>query len=120
MLILFAAGNNDGNLNTIGSPGNAKNVVTVGALAHGNSPFEANFSNRGPTDDGRMKPDIMATGANIESAAGNESNSTTITLPSRATLGGTSMSTPITAGSSALMRQYYTDGFYPTGCCKPR
>ena len=115
MLILFAAGNDGASENSIGSPGVSKSVLTVGALRHGNSSFVANFSNRGPTDDGRMKPDIMATGTEIESVRGNELNNTSIHFPSRTTLSGTSMSTPITAGGSALMRQYYTDGFYPTG-----
>ena len=115
MIILFAAGNDGSAANTIGSPGNAKNVTTVGALNHGNSSIVVGFSSRGPTDDGRLKPDIMATGTAIESAGGDTNNTTVDANPSRATLSGTSMSTPITAGSTALLRQYFTDGFYPTG-----
>ncbi len=115
MIILFAAGNDDGQVNSTSSPGNAKNVTTVGALLHGNSSSVAFFSNKGPTDDGRLKPDISATGSSIESAAGDSNNSNTIDAPSRRTTSGTSMSTPITAGSTALLRQYFTDGFYPTG-----
>ncbi len=115
MLILFSAGNDGPSLDTIGSPGTSKNVLTVGALLHGNSPIAVSFSSRGPTDDGRLKPDIMATGTSIESAAGDSSTNSTIESPSRKSISGTSMSTPITAGSSALVRQYYTEGFYPTG-----
>ena len=119
LLILFSAGNNDGPVNSTGSPGNAKNVLTVGALGHGNSTFVAGFSNRGPTDDGRIKPDITASGSSIESARGDLLNDNNISAPSRATKSGTSMSTPITAGGAALVRQYYTDGFYPTGVANP-
>ena len=115
MIILFAAGNDDGQVNSVSSPGNAKNVVSVGALLHGNSTSVASFSNKGPTDDGRLKPDISATGSSIESAAGDTNNANVIDAPSRRTTSGTSMSTPITAGGTALLRQYFTDGFYPTG-----
>lgn len=115
MLIVFAAGNDGPDENTISSPGNAKNVLTVGMLNHGNSLAIQALSSRGPTDDGRLKPDIIATGAQIESAAGDTNTTTNIEPPLRQTLTGTSMATPITAGSSALVRQYFTDGFYPTG-----
>lgn len=115
MIILFAAGNDDGQVNSTSSPGNAKNVTTVGALLHGNSSSVASFSNKGPTDDGRLKPDLSATGSSIESASGDSNNSNVIDSPSRRSTSGTSMSTPITAGATALLRQYFTDGFYPTG-----
>jgi hypothetical protein len=115
MIILFAAGNDDGQVNSTSSPGNAKNVTTVGALLHGNSSSVAGFSNKGPTDDGRLKPDLSATGSSIQSAAGDSNNSNVVDSPSRRTTSGTSMSTPITAGSTALLRQYFTDGFHPSG-----
>ncbi len=116
MIIAIAAGNDDGFNNTTGSPANAKSALTVGALGHGNSTSVAGFSNRGLTDDGRLKPDIAATGSSIQSAAGDSNNSSTIDPnPSRTSKSGTSMSTPITAGTTALLRQYFTDGFFPTG-----
>lgn len=115
MIILFAAGNDDGFSGTTSSPGNSKNGLTVGALNHGDSDSVAGYSNGGPTDDGRLKPDISATGTSIGSAAGDSNNSNTIDAPSRRSTSGTSMATPITAGATALLRQYFTDGFYPTG-----
>lgn len=115
MLIVFAAGNDGPQDNTIGSPANAKNALSVGALGHGNLRSPTAFSSRGPTDDGRIKPDIMATGSAIESAENDNENTGEISAPSRTTKSGTSMATPITSGAAAMVRQYYTDGFYPTG-----
>ena len=112
MAIFFAAGN-DGSPMTIESPANAKNVVSVGALNHGNSLLVANFSSGGPTADGRIKPDVMAPGVGISSALGDAShtsNNCSVQL-----LSGTSMATPTAAGASVLLRQYFADGFYPTG-----
>jgi hypothetical protein len=83
MVIVFAAGNNgNGGPNTVGSPSTGKNVITVGA-SENVQPFGgadhcniddtgANnasdiifFSSRGPTFDGRKKPDIMLPGTHV-------------------------------------------------------
>ena len=113
MAIFFSAGNAGPGANSIGSPGNSKNAVTVGALGHGNSTTVAGFSSRGPTDDGRRKPDIMAPGSSTVSAAGDASH-TSNNCGTKA-LSGTSMSCPTTAGGAALLREYFEDGYYPTG-----
>src|SRR5207253_5877177 len=78
--IVVAAAGNGGDLpGTITSPGSAVQAITVGATAdwsaptsapyHAEGPFLAWFSSRGPTLDGRTKPDIVAPGVNIGSAA---------------------------------------------------
>jgi len=115
-LVLFSAGNS-GNFgpDTIGAPATAKNALTVGALQHGNSTSVVGFSSRGPTDDGRTKPDIQAPGTGIRSAAGDTVNDGNIEPGSISTKSGTSMSTPTVAGATAMLRQYFTEGFYPTG-----
>jgi hypothetical protein len=115
MIILFASGNSGPSANTIGTPATAKNVTTIGYLGHGNSTTINNLSSRGPTDDGRLKPDMTATGTSIQSAAGDTNNSNVIESPQITSKSGSSMATPITAGSTALLRQYFMDGFFPSG-----
>ena len=79
------------------------------------------FSSRGPTDDGRIKPDVVAPGSNILST---KSQAQYVSGGWGAGpngyyqyMGGTSMATPLTAGAVALIRQFYTDikGITPSG-----
>jgi len=115
LIFVVAAGNSGSGANTIGSPGNAKNALTVGALNHGNSTTTAGFSSRGPTDDQRVKPDIMAPGVAISSALGNTNNAGTEQTGTTQAIDGTSMATPTISGSLALLRQYFDNGWYPRG-----
>ncbi|HEX3130208.1 MAG TPA: S8 family serine peptidase, partial [Thermoanaerobaculia bacterium] len=113
-LIFFAAGNSGPGTGTVGSPSTAKNGVSVGATLRGTSANSmASFSSCGPTTDGRIKPDITVPGSSIVSA-NNDINVTTNNCGT-ITMSGTSMATPGAAGLTALIRQYYTDGWYPTG-----
>jgi hypothetical protein len=85
--------------------GNAKNVLTVGALV-----FEVSgdleisdmstFSGWGPTDDGRIKPDIVARGVDVLSSIA--TNNTAYGL-----LDGTSMAAPAVTASLELLLQHY-------------
>lgn len=115
LLFVVAAGNSGPGTKTTGSPGNAKNALTVGALGHAGSTTIASFSSRGPTQDGRLKPDIMAPGSSTVSASGDSNTTGTIEPPISKPMSGTSMATPTLAGNAALMRQYFSDGFYPRG-----
>ncbi|WP_158599212.1 S8 family serine peptidase [Methanohalophilus sp. RSK] len=119
MLILFAAGNDGENGNyTIGSPATAKNILAIGATENlrpekgpgGDDPDEiAYFSSRGPTADGRIKPDLVAPGTWIISTRSSEAVYKSILDENYAYMGGTSMATPLAAGTAALVRQYYND-----------
>jgi serine protease AprX len=70
-------------------------------------------SGRGPTDDGRIKPDLVAPGANILSTKSRyDPESTTIggALAGKyAIKSGTSMATPLAAGAAVLVREWYAD-----------
>ncbi|NJL28316.1 MAG: S8 family serine peptidase, partial [Thermoanaerobaculia bacterium] len=113
-LLLFAAGNSGPGTTTVYSPSTGKNVVSVGATLRGTSAESmASFSSCGPSADGRIKPDITMPGSSIVSA--NSDNNTGSNNCNTLSLSGTSMASPATAGAAALVRQYFTDGFYPTG-----
>ncbi len=95
---VVAAGNSGPAKYTVGSPAAATNVITVGAMADcGEAGFSlAYFSSRGPTADGRTKPDIASPGVNIMAADSGTTNG-------YISMSGTSMATPYTAGTVALM-----------------
>jgi hypothetical protein len=118
LLIAIAAGNNGtccaDSGGAVGSPGLAKNALTVGASGAGTAGEDAaSFSSRGPIFDNRTKPDVMAQGDGIVSAAsdGNAASSSCATC----TMSGTSMATPTAAGLAALVREYLNRGFHPSG-----
>jgi hypothetical protein len=118
MVFVVSAGNNGPGATTTGSPGNAKNTITVGMLGHAGSTTVNGGSSRGPTADGRRKPDIMAPGSSTISALGDSTNNGTPEAPATQALTGTSMAAPTISGNMALMRQFFVDGFYPGGARK--
>ena len=61
----------DGPFHTIGAPASCKNTLAIGATFNaefGHEDAVASFSSRGPTFDGRIKPDILAPGFRLSSA----------------------------------------------------
>lgn len=148
MLVVFAAGNNGADLNkdgridemSLGSPGTAKNCLTVGAsknlIADGgiqaqisklnegrtlwaaeplasskmsdNDRGLAPFSSRGPTKDGRLKPDVVAPGTNILGVKSHQDGASSLWgffSKDYTWSGGTSMAAPLTAGAAGITRQ---------------
>jgi subtilisin family serine protease len=100
-VICVAAGNSGPSPGTVGPPGCARQVITVGASNDDDTLLEA--SSRGPTADGRAKPDVVFPGAGIIScrAAGTSLGSALNSAYSEAS--GTSMATPHASGVSALL-----------------
>ncbi len=113
MLVCFAAGNSGPGGSTVHPPGTAKNILTLGATSNATgATIIADFSSRGPCDDTRMKPTVLAPGYFLYSSAGTSTNT-------YIGMAGTSMSTPCAAGNAALVREYFARGFYPTGDSTP-
>jgi subtilisin family serine protease len=110
-LPIFAAGN-AGNMGyfSVGSPGLAKNTLTIGAAQNPhtdgfNEYNMAYFSSIGPTFDNRIKPEVVAPGYFTWSArASQDGTSNTCSMLSMA---GTSMATPTVSGNTALVREYF-------------
>ncbi|HVW59740.1 MAG TPA: S8 family serine peptidase, partial [Puia sp.] len=99
--------NNDGYM-IIATYGNAKNILTVGAVnpipggyTQPSDVVITDFSSWGPTGDGRIKPDVVADGANVLSSISTADNAYDV-------FSGTSMASPAAAGSSFLLQEYWS------------
>jgi hypothetical protein len=98
---------NDG-YDIISGYGVSKNVLTVGAVNPLTGGYYqpgdvsiTSFSSYGPTDDGRIKPDVVADGVDLLSSIASADNA-------YAYLSGTSMAAPVAAGSLFLLQEHYS------------
>jgi subtilisin family serine protease len=106
--VVVAAGNSGPDKQTVNSPGCARKAFSIGA-SEGQQDVP-DYSSRGPTDDGRTKPDLVAPGSNIVAAK-------TQTKDGYTSKTGTSMSAPYAAGAVAALieekqranARYYTE-----------
>jgi hypothetical protein len=123
-ILEFSAGNAGPNSETMDSPASGKNVIATGAsenvpgtlaetygLYADGPDTMADFSSRGPCEDGRIKPDLVAPGTWIASAASSYADESavawTVIDDYYVFMGGTSMSGPHAAGAAAVFVQYY-------------
>ncbi|HEX4951566.1 MAG TPA: S8 family serine peptidase, partial [Blastocatellia bacterium] len=133
--IFFSAGNSGPNSATITK--DTKNGILVARTGTPTNTTDAenliSSSSHGPARDGRIKPDIAAPGfmraaTEASGIASSFTYQTSTTANDAAVnpatpnsnrdfsgLGGTSFSSPLVAGGATLVRQYFVDGYYPTG-----
>ncbi len=102
-VMCIAAGNAGPGGSTVGSPGCAKQVITIGATSK--SDQIASFSSRGPTSDNRVKPDVCFPGVSIVACRAAGTTMGTPVNDAYTSASGTSMATPHAAGACALLLQ---------------
>ncbi|HSP36151.1 MAG TPA: S8 family serine peptidase [Frankiaceae bacterium] len=105
-LVLGSAGNTG---EEQGPPGTAKNAICVAAAKADPNQNQLGDGNPGPTADGRRKPDLVAVGCGISSATVGTACGTNLDTCA------TSYATPHAAAAAAQVRQFFREGWYPTG-----
>jgi len=118
-ILEFSAGNAGPVVQSVGTPGVAKNVITTGASQNNRSEYllypdgqeaMADFSSRGPCEDGRIKPDVVAPGtwiASLRSVFADDSYAWEGISARYMYEGGTSQAGPQVSGAAAVFVQFY-------------
>jgi len=118
-ILEFSSGNAGPGDRTVGTPAVAKNVITSGASQNNRSEYllysdgqesMADFSSRGPCEDGRLKPDMVAPGtwiASLRSVFADDNNAWAGISANYLYQGGTSQAGPQISGAAAVLVQFY-------------
>ncbi len=127
-VVVFSAGNFGPDTTTVRPPSTAKNCISVGSSwvpSFDVSPDSISiFSGRGWTTDGRIKPEVVAPGGTTPVTAyrryvwGAYPNTGWASDSAHSFINGmvgTSQAAPQISAMCAMIRQYFTGGFYPTG-----
>ena len=100
ILVVTAAGNEGPGAGSLMAPADARNIIACGAVDAGGT--IAGFSSRGPTFDGRVKPELCACGVGTRCASSSASDAFGYAS-------GTSLSTPLVAGAAAVVLSAHPD-----------
>jgi hypothetical protein len=115
-LAIFGAGNSGPVKSTITGEANSKNALVVGASNLPRPAFvpgeedttaPAGFSSRGPSGDGRIKPELLAPASAVISARSRMVEGNLPGYQEYTCLQGTSMAAAVAGGSAALLREYF-------------
>ncbi len=98
IVVVTAVGNRGPSFGSLGTPADGDSVIAIGA--EDSLGVLQGFSSRGPTADGRLKPDFVAPGRSVFVVD-------PLAAPGFSRRDGTSFSTPVVAGAAALMRQLH-------------
>jgi serine protease AprX len=107
VVVVVAAGNNGPDPRTVGAPGCAREVITIGASTDADG--IADFSARGPTRDGRVKPDVVFPGRGIVASRAAGTALGSVVDDDYTELSGTSMATPHATAAVALLLESEPD-----------
>ena len=100
IMVCTAIGNEGPGVGSLWSPSDAESILAVGAVDNLNNMWGG--SGRGPTADGRIKPEVVAQGVSVIWAIAGQP-----TVTGSAT--GTSLATPLVAGATALVREAHPE-----------
>jgi hypothetical protein len=122
MLVVYNTGNFGSNgtppASSLSSPGSAKNTLQIGGTRTNtrDDSVLAPYTLFGPSRDGRIKPDLVGPAFVLAGDTDGNIGSKNCDFSFQ---GGTSWASPTISAAAALVRQYYTDGYYPSGSPTP-